>query len=1017
MKIQNLTIVFLAVIIPIIAIFSYYLHLQQETLQMQIEYDTKLKEATKEGIDAFEVNTIDWKYYNQKNVNITRTDVQNSINTFLASLGNKLNVSGTAKEYIQNYVPAIVFTGYDGYYIYSQNPKTTVTVTENDSVTIEDSSTEYENTLQNKTAYSERYNNFIINYTLDNKLYVYGKTTEDKYVEKFGRLIYITEESGNVLPRIGDNGIKQGIGTVNTQLNPTISIKPETLTEQILYKNENGEYTYDTFKYIYDINDEKKYYDSEQNNFFTLNDLEREYLNNNAGFGTSDCRYKSMSVLYGDGKTTEFKKVYQVLNGTQQGNWYIGLETNEKGDKLQKLSDNEIQNLGLNSYSIDIDFSDISYYVEGYAFTNWVNENLGNCENITIRDEEVKNPFKIGQNNNPDDVNSPFVQHKKEVIKNSIQDSLNEAISNYSRNTSEASDGAGYRIPVIKEADWDQALSNVSMITFFQGVPVGLKMYNNYAVATSTKNRAFVDPTEIFFSGEGTFHRAYCKECGNISYTGYRSVEFLQKSYNNNQYKYYQHINNTNEENKTVTACYYCAVNKGSYQKTTGNSDNYKRQDITYNEALARERYEQKEKLNPYGEIKVNSTKVAELPQMIVAIDMSSSMNNKTKITNNGEEKEAYKWAIDDMDTWLNGLTEGPTYDITFIFWDKTIIGEFTWKNKNSGTVNEFYDNNIAELKESGTYYLNALDTAYKKVNSKNSVIVFMSDGLPTDLYRNANTIYDQNNGSCIIQENAEGKYDIFHVNKDGISVEKNVDDITIIPFPNKRGKKNEYYSINGRRYDAYFIVDKDGNKPDVHQGSIPDADFFPYQNRSNNESQEIRKNLITQFLGGKFIISSPYKIYNLNRTGHLDNAKLYTVYYKTVKKDTDESNCKALLQDMVAYAGGMGKFYSSGLTQEGEGEGESLYTILNTIATENSSQGNVSLSGDGAIPVENLNFKLKIEWADTSWTIENVDLIITKDNGKSVVEIWKIAKYLIDGDLISDIFELDGGTITIEYN
>ena len=44
MKIQNLAIIFLVISIPLIVILSYYLNLQQKTLKLQAEYDTKLAE-------------------------------------------------------------------------------------------------------------------------------------------------------------------------------------------------------------------------------------------------------------------------------------------------------------------------------------------------------------------------------------------------------------------------------------------------------------------------------------------------------------------------------------------------------------------------------------------------------------------------------------------------------------------------------------------------------------------------------------------------------------------------------------------------------------------------------------------------------------------------------------------------------------------------------------------------------------------------------------------------------------
>ena len=42
-----------------------------------------------------------------------------TVNAFMTSLSNNLNISGTAKEFMENYIPAIAVTMYDGYYIYA----------------------------------------------------------------------------------------------------------------------------------------------------------------------------------------------------------------------------------------------------------------------------------------------------------------------------------------------------------------------------------------------------------------------------------------------------------------------------------------------------------------------------------------------------------------------------------------------------------------------------------------------------------------------------------------------------------------------------------------------------------------------------------------------------------------------------------------------------------------------------------------------------------------------------------
>ena len=117
MKIQNLSIIFLVITIPLIMILTYYLNLQRDTLELQAQYDAKLSEATKEGIKAFEVNTVDWS--DNINPEATRKTMTATVNAFMTSLSNNLNISGTAKELMQNYIPAIAVTMYDGYYIYA----------------------------------------------------------------------------------------------------------------------------------------------------------------------------------------------------------------------------------------------------------------------------------------------------------------------------------------------------------------------------------------------------------------------------------------------------------------------------------------------------------------------------------------------------------------------------------------------------------------------------------------------------------------------------------------------------------------------------------------------------------------------------------------------------------------------------------------------------------------------------------------------------------------------------------
>ena len=180
-------------------------------------------------------------------------------------------------------------------------------------------------------------------------------------------------------------------------------------------------------------------------------------------------------------------------------------------------------------------------------------------------------------------------------MKESITSNLILSLSNYNANGK-----YDFKLPMLTDSDWNQIFSNISLISFFQGVPIGLKTYNNYAIATSTTNREYVDPGELYFSGpDANYHRVYCEKCGNQTYIGYRSVEYVQREYTatladgtNNTTYYYQHDNggDTNSE----IACYYCTINKSNYKQSTDLDTLYK-QAKSYNEALARERYYQKQ--------------------------------------------------------------------------------------------------------------------------------------------------------------------------------------------------------------------------------------------------------------------------------------------------------------------------------------------------------------------------------------------------------------------------------------
>ena len=117
MKYQYLAVVFVIIMLPISLVFSAYLGAQLDTLDLQISYDTKLDNATYDAIKAFQLNTINST--TSDSVNSKIRDIEAAANSFFTSIATNFNMAGYDSEVLQEYVPALVFTLYDGFYIYS----------------------------------------------------------------------------------------------------------------------------------------------------------------------------------------------------------------------------------------------------------------------------------------------------------------------------------------------------------------------------------------------------------------------------------------------------------------------------------------------------------------------------------------------------------------------------------------------------------------------------------------------------------------------------------------------------------------------------------------------------------------------------------------------------------------------------------------------------------------------------------------------------------------------------------
>lgn len=173
MKIQGLAVIAIIIILPMSIILGSYANNQIKTLSLQSQYDSKLQNATYDAIKAFQLNMSNSTTSDLANSKMR--DIEASINTFYGSLASNFSMTGYGEDVLKNYVPAVVYTLYDGYYIYSAyNNKLDNIYGDNDEY-----SPTYKNGLKPYIYYSCRYkpnnnSDFVITYTLDSYITIQG---------------------------------------------------------------------------------------------------------------------------------------------------------------------------------------------------------------------------------------------------------------------------------------------------------------------------------------------------------------------------------------------------------------------------------------------------------------------------------------------------------------------------------------------------------------------------------------------------------------------------------------------------------------------------------------------------------------------------------------------------------------------------------------------------------------------------------------------------------------------------
>lgn len=471
MKIQNLAVIFIIIILPISLILTAYVENQVKTLDLQLSYDTKLTNATYDAVKAFQLNTINSSTSDLANSKLR--DIKASANTFFNSVATQFNMSGYNKDVLKGYVPALVYTMYDGYYIYSPFKNTLTDTTVADDATYKND--EWETDLKPYIHYSCRYVkeddgiDVVITYSLDNYITVKG-TIDNKAVNKAGYLINRDNIDIN-----GENVTYRDI-----------NIKTEELTENIKAYNEAGT---------------------------SINDF-------------SDIHYTKINgVKYYNIKNSD--KWFSVLNGVQHVQSNADYNTINKAGQL--------------------------YYKEANEFTKWLEDDKNKIKNLTpkhIVDEEGKNINNDLFNSNEnifteeengisiEDPDSKFNQHRLAVIRYSIEKNLSIAIANYNSYSNATTE---FRMPKLKEDEWNKILNNVSVISFLQGLSIGGKIYNGYSIVTNTKTEEVVNTDSIYLISEdrefhSEFHRVTENNLTRKNIVGaYLNNDFEAKRITDNQ--------------------------------------------------------------------------------------------------------------------------------------------------------------------------------------------------------------------------------------------------------------------------------------------------------------------------------------------------------------------------------------------------------------------------------------------------------------------------------------------------
>ena len=564
MKLQGLSVFFCLIAVPVILVLSYYVQAQVNTIALQTAYDTKLLDATHDAMVALEINTANEDLSSVSDA--LRSIVTASTNTFINSLATNLGMSNATKSAVQPYIPAILVTLYDGYYIYSPTKTPKICTDQNgQAVYVGDKGV----VDAGANAYGRKYTYTYVDNNDDGENDINENTVENL---DYGSLLYKLEGSDEYTTKIIES---DGAGGVCTDFRTDYVLKSYIPYAARYVKGSTDiviNYTLDNYITVY---------------------------------GNIGGVYYTKSGYYSDVNVENIQ-----VNGSN-------------ADYLKNYSDTEIEEfcLAQNNMKIDVtldgrttiihsDSDDakkaIAYYMRSYVFSKWLEEKLPDLEEADIQERiskennEAYGHLLLGNNDtgvidgvdllvrfeekrnkifdsaqNPEVEDCTFSLHKRDVMKNSIQYNLNLSMSAYNQMSLNATE---IRMPVIDEVSWDALTSKMSVLTFMQGFACGMKIYNNFALVSSTNNEFTVIPEEIYYVTKGTesgmndevtkYHRIDCPTLEATLNNDLTKLEETVTSFKSKEVKYdkiYDKYEATYKYDHKNIACYDCIIS-GNYE-------------------------------------------------------------------------------------------------------------------------------------------------------------------------------------------------------------------------------------------------------------------------------------------------------------------------------------------------------------------------------------------------------------------------------------------------------------------